>query len=200
MHYRSIGVAIVAIVAGCLFGAIGASARTPDELSALVMTAEEAGSGFAIAEATPLQTPILGHLRRFERTEAPKTSVEIRLMEDPTLTPAEVLDQYLPMWLESGVQLQLRGGERYTPSGYPAGAVAADISGSVPATPSTPAGILTGTVFVWRQGDMVAIVNVLTRPLVTEPAAVAAELRRIPDSQRDKLSSALAAVAAAPGP
>jgi hypothetical protein len=191
MHYRSVGVAIVAIVAGGLFGAIGASARTPDELSALVMTAEEAGSGFTVADSGALQTPILGYRRRIERMAMPSTSAEIRLLEDPSLTPAEVLDQFLPMWLESGVQLQLRGGERYTPSGYPTGAVAADVTGSVPAGP------LAGTVFVWRQGDLVAIVNVLTRPLVTEPAAVAAELRRIPDSQRDKLSSALPAAAAA---
>jgi hypothetical protein len=194
MRYGPVGIAVAAAVAGCLLGAASVSARTPDDLKTLVMTAEEAGPGFTIADSEAITTPVLGYRRRIEHQAMPSTIAEIRLLDDPTLTAAETMDQFLPMLLESGSQLRLQAGNRYTPSGYPDGSLAVDITGTV------PTGQLAGAVFVWRQGDVVAVVNVLTRPLVTEPAAVTAAVRRIPDSQRDKLAAALPAAGSPPAP
>jgi hypothetical protein len=194
MRYGPLRGAVAAVLAGCLFGAVGASARTPDELKALVMTAEEAGPGFSIADGEALTVPVAGYRRRIEREAIPSTIAEIRLFDDATLTPAEAVDQFLPVLIDSGAHLRLQAGARYVPSGYPADAVAVDITGTV------PTGQLAGAIFVWRQGGVVAIVNVLMRPLVTEPSAVAAEVRRIPDGQRDKLGAALAVAGAPPGP
>ena len=194
MRYGPVGIAVVAAVAGCLFGAARVSARTPDDLKTFVMTAEEAGPGFTIADSEAITTPVLGYRRRIEHQAMPSTIAEIRLLDDPTLTAAETMDEFLPMLLQSGTQLQLQAGERYAPNGYPSGAVAVDITGTV------PTGRLAGAVFIWRQGDVVAVVNILTRPLVTELAAVTEAVRRIPDSQRDKLAAAFPVAVSPPAP
>jgi hypothetical protein len=174
------------VVAGLLLCAwieatpVAATARTPDELEALILTPEEMGAGFTIVLDEPDER-LPSFFRVMERRSPSLAAVGITLMSDPVATPREAVAVLVRPFL-----VGYTPGMPFAPPEFPNGAFAIPLSGGESGQPAS------GVVLAWQEADVLALMTVLVeRAPESTVADVTSEIERWIGLQRDKLAQAL---------